>query len=191
MDSKNKKRMNELNEIASWLTNEDGSLFVEYPDMPEGLKHLDYRIAAEKANKLDNAGQKLRFWICYRYDLVRALNDRYKALPDETQIFETNYNWDVLIDRIDSKIDELKSRVKTQPFKRGLEKEEIFKKYWYLRNREGKKREFAYEEIEHWLINDLEYTKEEIKNTFNITLSFENFIRLANEPSHKYYTGIN
>ncbi|MCC5942985.1 MAG: hypothetical protein JJU37_15685 [Balneolaceae bacterium] len=55
----------------------------------------------------------------------------------------------------------------------------IWEKYWSLRNQENYTEKAAYHEIEKWLLNDLEFNKEEVKKKFNITLNFESFTRSA------------
>lgn len=54
---------------------------------------------------------------------------------------------------------------------------DIFSKFWKLDKRY--KQEKAYDKVEEWLLKDLKYTVEDVKNKFNITLSFESFTRSA------------
>lgn len=56
-------------------------------------------------------------------------------------------------------------------------KNDIWKKFWDLDERF--KQDTAYNKIESWLLNDLEYTRKEIKEQFGITLKKETFKRSA------------
>lgn len=62
--------------------------------------------------------------------------------------------------------------------KKDIKKNDIFKKYWGIIDK-GKKRDIAFKETKGWLLNDLKFTVQEIKEKFNVTLEKEAFLRNA------------
>lgn len=74
-------------------------------------------------------------------------------------------------------LDELKQS-KTE-----ISSDDIWIKYWRLRNN-GIKTEPAFKEVKDWLLDDLNLTKKEVKERFNITLEYQSFTRSANNQNH-------
>jgi len=68
-----------------------------------------------------------------------------------------------------------------------LSKSLIYKKYWYLRDIFEYQVEPALDNIKEWLLEDLDLTKEEVKEKFSVNLNEDNFKRNSTQKTNRHF----
>jgi len=93
-------------------------------DFPGNLANHDLKQANNKAKMLNTYNEKLDHWLLYRHNFEKALQKRRKLIKKEygTETYmmdDLNYNWDILLIRLDEKIEQLEKRAIVERFEEG------------------------------------------------------------------------
>lgn len=117
----NKERRKLLDEALAIGSDDFGELIIDHSKMkfPKNLKELEFKGALNRANKITTKTGERKFWREYRSDLKEALFSRMEWLKNQSesvQVHEINYNWNVLLDRIELRIDKLSKDILMENF---------------------------------------------------------------------------